>query len=503
MSGPMCAYADETIAAVATPAGVGAIAVVRMSGRLALDVAARVLVRRDALRPVERLRDSHRARIARIWDPETHQILDEVLVLPMLAPRSATGEDVVEIHCHGGPLVSDLILRALLRAGARAARPGEFTERAFLNGRIDLCQAEAVADLITARSEAGLDAARLQLEGRLSQTIASLRERIVEARALTEAYLDFSDEDLPESERAELLDAIASLRHDARELGSSYRRGRLAREGLRIALAGKPNVGKSSLLNTLLGRERALVSSVPGTTRDYLEEPLAIGQLGALLCDTAGLRCTVDPVEQAGVTRAAERIREADVILVVLDGSVALDADDRLALQPASGGPPRIVLRNKADLPAVWTWPEAESFFGIGSGRDEASREAECSDSAGRQSRLPAASRRDPVAASLDVSAKTGEGITELCRAIQSTILPAAETSCAERPSITRARHESALGRAVELLEGAERRIREWAELDLAAIDLRSATLALDALLGTIHEEEVLDAIFRRFCVGK
>ncbi|MFM7736006.1 MAG: tRNA modification GTPase, partial [Alphaproteobacteria bacterium] len=281
------AYVEDTIAAIATARGPGAVAIVRLSGPAAFELATRVCAATDGRAPD--LSESHRARLARVRDAGGRTV-DEVLLLPMRGPRSYTGEDVVEFQCHGGSLVPRLVLSCLLAAGAREARAGEFTQRAFLNGRMDLCQAEAVAALVEASSEPALEIARSQLDGRLSRVIAALRDRLLDARALVEAHLDFPEDDLPADASREIESTIEASLDEIRLLRRGFERARLAREGARVVLLGKPNVGKSSLLNSLLGRERALVSAEPGTTRDFLEEPLAIGPRGfrVLLVDTAG-----------------------------------------------------------------------------------------------------------------------------------------------------------------------------------------------------------------------
>ena len=460
----MPAYVEDTIVALATPPGVGAVAVVRLSGRAALDVAARVL-RRDphAAADVPPRLESHRARLAVFCEPASGRAIDQVLVLPMHGPRSFTGEDVVEIHCHGGTLITDLVLRTLLAAGARAARPGEFTERAFLNGKLDLCQAEAVADLVDASSDAGRVAAWHQLEGALSRKVLALRASILDLRALVEAYLDFPEDDLPPEAESEVAAGLAGTQQALAALAATFARGRLAREGIRVALAGKPNVGKSSLLNALLGRERALVSPEAGTTRDYLEEPAALGSLRILLCDTAGLRSGAGDVELAGIERTRNVIAMADVVVVVLDASAALDAEDHAVLE-ATAGKPRVLVRNKSDLVPVW--PNDGTI--------------------------------------IDVSALRGAGLEALGSAVAAAALPGAVLEPpAEAVVVTRARHHVALLAAAEALRRSELALESGQALEIVACELQAAIVELERLVGSSDVDDLLDRIFSRFCVGK
>lgn len=454
-------YVEDTIAAVATAPGTGAVAVLRVSGRDARAITTRVLrgPRGDQATPPF---DSHRATLAVLCEPDGGAAIDQVLVLPMLAPRSFTGEDVVEIHCHGSALITDHALRALLAAGARAARPGEFTERAFLNGKLDLCQAEAVADLIEASSEAGRAAAWQHLAGSLSRQVVALRDAILDARALVEAHLDFPEDDLPASVEQEITSGLDAVIARIAALGATFERGRLAREGIRVALVGKPNVGKSSLLNAILGRERALVSAEAGTTRDYLEEPAALGALRLLLCDTAGLRDDASTIERAGIERTRDVMATADVVVVVLDASRPLDAMDRAALA-ASEDRRRIVVRNKSDLASAWA--------------DDPS--------------MP------------KVSARTGVGLEALGEAI-ARVLPSSHPEPAGEPVVvTRARHHEALRAASAALDGARRALSSGLGLEIASCELQVALLELDRLVGASDVEDLLDRIFSRFCIGK
>ena len=456
----MPGYVEDTIAALATPPGTGAVAVLRVSGSDARAVAGRVLRRRGLDRPPAF--ESHRARVAVLVDPASRAPIDEVLVLPMLAPRSFTGEDVIEIHCHGSVLIADRGLRALLASGARAARPGEFTERAFLNGRLDLCQAEAVADLVEASSDAGRVAAWRQLEGALSRAIAALHEQLLDLRALVEAHLDFPEDDLPPEAEAEIAGGLDAGRRDVAGLVATFDRGRLAREGLRVVLLGKPNVGKSSLLNAILGRERALVSPQPGTTRDYLEEPAAVGDLRILLLDTAGVRPDPDAIERDGIRRTLDVAATADVVVVVLDRSRPLDDEDAAVLATATRRP-HVVVRNKADLPEAWA---AEDRM-------------------------------------LDVSARSGSGLSGLASRLRAA-LPGGHPEPDEEPVlVTRARHHEALVACAASAERARLALEARAGLELVACELQDGVLELERLLGRTDADELLDRIFRRFCIGK
>ena len=401
----------------------------------------------------------------RLVQPTDARMLDDVLVIPMLAPRSYTGEDVVEVHCHGGRIVSDLALCASLAAGARGARPGEFTERAYLNGRLDLCQAEAVADVVTARSEAAVHAARRQLDGELSARILDARGGILDARALTEAHLDFPEEDLPAGAEAELRARMGTILSDIERLAATYQRGRLVRDGVRLVLAGRPNVGKSSLMNALLGRDRALVSATAGTTRDYLEEPLALAGLPVLLCDTAGFREAEEDVERAGVDRTVAQLAEADVVLFVADGSEPLTAEDE-GLYRRVEGKTVIGVRNKADLEPAWTAPEGPWPLPF-----------------------------------VPVSALRGEGLEDLQGAIVARLPTTADDG--EGAVVTNARHYVCLRRGAEHVTRAGRLLAEQGELELVAAELQQASQALDEILGRSDIEDVLDRVFSRFCVGK
>ena len=319
----------DTIAAIATPLGVGGIGVVRLSGPDAVAVAQRVFVRPGGL-PLTRLQ-SHRAYHGFVVDAQGERI-DEALLCAMRQPHSYTREDVAEISCHGGVMIVQRVLETVLAQGARVAEPGEFTRRAFLNGRLDLTQAEAVIDLINARTQASHRAAINQLDGALSRHLRALREDLIQVSVYLEAGIDFPEEDLQLVSEAVLCERLQGVATRLEALSASFARGRLLRDGMAVAVVGRPNVGKSSLLNALLGRDRAIVSPQPGTTRDTIEEELSIDGVLVRLTDTAGLHTATDVIEQEGMRRARTAVERAELLIVVLDGSTALTADDLLVL---------------------------------------------------------------------------------------------------------------------------------------------------------------------------
>lgn len=457
----------DTIAAIATPPGVGGIGLIRVSGPEA-EVIARRLFR--PLRPLSSFL-SHHLYLGHIVAPETGDVLDEVLVSFLKAPRSFTGEDTLEISCHGGPLILRTVLDEVLRAGARPAERGEFTKRAFLNNRLDLAQAEAVLDVITARTHAGLSAAVARLRGKLSGRIEAIRSEIVDLLAGIEAAIDFSEDDgvtgTPESDLPRLQAAIDGLQ----ALAATYRQGRIYREGIGVVIAGRPNVGKSSLLNRLLGEKRAIVTSIPGTTRDFIEEALDIGGIPVRLTDTAGIRPPEDAIEREGIDLVWERLETADAVLVLLDGSAELTAEDRELLAKLREKPLLPVV-NKADLPQRL---EEGSLQEI----------------------LPETAPRP-----LRISAKYGDGIEALKQAICDTALTA---PLQEMPEVLIAHlhQKTALEKAAESLIRARDGLRGGLPPELAALEIREALDALGEITGRTTTEDVLERIFANFCIGK
>ena len=455
----------DTIAAIATPPGSGALSVLRVSGPEALRTAQAVLRPAGTLPP-------RRAVVAAARDRDGP--LDRVVAVFHPGPRSATGEDLVELTCHGSPYIQGRMLAALLEAGARTARPGEFTQRAFLNGRLDLAQAEAVCDLIRAGTGLAHRAALEQLEGGLSRAVAGLRRPILELLVRLEALLDHPEEDLPPWPAEESEAQLAGLAEPVARLADTFRSGRILRDGVRICIVGRTNAGKSSLLNALLGCERAIVCVEPGTTRDTIEEPCDLGGLPALLVDTAGLGHPSRGAADAESLRRTERaLAASDLALLVVDGSRPPTPEDeaaqlRVGAASAAAGRPVITVFNKADLPAQ--------------------------------------ARPDPGAGeACSVSALTGAGLDELRRLVLKRLSPDAGTPAEGGATVTAQRHHQALRRCAAQLREAAGAVRRqpgrWEEL--AARHLREALDALDEITGPAAPDEVLAGIFSRFCVGK
>jgi len=458
-------YTDVTIAAIATPPGAGGVGIVRVSGALVTRIANTVLARSHM---AERW-TSHHLYYGRVVDA-AGEVLDEGLGVVMRAPHSYTGEDVLELHCHGSPIVLRRVLARVLACGARLAEPGEFTKRAFLNGRLDLAQAEAVIDLIRARTDAGATQAARQLCGRLSAHVDALRTQLIRLKALLEAQIDFSEENV-EVGKDDLLSIVHECLEYVHKLSDTYVRGKLVRDGVRVAIIGKPNVGKSSLLNALLGEERAIVTPIPGTTRDTIEEVADFEGIPAVLSDTAGLRDAdrAGPVERVGMQRTAAKVAEAQILLTVLDASQPLDAEDQNALHAGSSAAQVIVL-NKIDLPMRMS-----------------------------ESDVCAITNGHPV---VRVSAKEGLGLEQLRRCVVAQV--ASGVAAANGGSvITNVRHADALTKAARSLELAKQSIHEQSSPELVAVDVQDAIDHADSITGSITSEDVLDRIFSEFCIGK
>ncbi len=456
----------DTIVAISTPFGVGGIGIVRISGPGAEKAAEHIFQPKT---PPERF-PSHRFFYGRVCDPRDNSVVDEALMVVMRAPSTYTREDVVEIHCHGGILPLRRVLELIVEEGVRPAEPGEFTRRAFLNGRIDLVQAEAVADIVEAKSGAALRFAQRQLEGGLSGPIREVQEALKEIRIEVEAWLDFPEEDLPEPDFVRMRGRIEEKMLAVRDLAATYADAHLYRDGVSLAIGGRPNVGKSTLLNVLVGRERAIVSPLPGTTRDYLEESVVLGGMPVRMIDTAGLRDDADEIEAQGVARARLQIETADLLLYVVDATgIESEPWGRIT---ELGSPERtLVVINKCDLLSA-------------------------SDLQERMGGLPSLPR-------VAVSALYRRGIEDLQDEILRQ-LRGDKVDLDSRAVVTNVRHRNALDRCFEALERAVAQISTRPlPGDLLAADLRHASRALGEILGETTSEEILEGIFNAFCVGK
>jgi len=448
---------EDTIYALATPPGQSAIALVRVSGPQAPALASAAFGRP---RPPPARRAARAAYRELSGEP-----LDEVVAVLYRAPRSYTGEDTLEISCHGSPLIVTRLLEDLARRGCRQAEPGEFTRRAFLNGRMDLTQAEAVMELIEARSDMALRAAGNQLRGAFGRQLEELKSGLLDTVAAIEAYIDFPEEDLPPDTRERHVQRIQELGEYAGRIASASRDAALLREGVKTLIAGPPNAGKSSLLNRLLGFERAIVSERPGATRDFLREPLSVGSYNIQIMDTAGLRDDAEGIEAEGARRSLELAEEADVVLLVLDGqaSPALPAPVIRKLDPDAC----LVLQNKADLGPPHPIPKA----------------------------LSAMPR-------LEISALTGEGVDRLKNSLVA-LIDRRFPQGGDDLILVNARHGTALAELRACLQAGLAKLREGAPPELVASDLRGALDAIGRILGRVDSEEVLDSLFASFCIGK
>jgi len=462
---------EDTIAAIATPIGEGGISVIRISGSNALAVADRLF---DGKR---RIRDmaSHTASFGNIIDPHNNRrVLDEVVAVVFRSPNSYTGEDIVEISCHGGMLVTKSILNVLFEAGVRHANPGEFTKRAFLNGRLDLSQAEAVADIIQARTERAHRSSLDQLKGKLSKEIDAIRNDILNFCSLIELELDFAEEDIELANRDDFANRAGKVLRRLQELIESFNVGKVYRDGIKVVIAGKPNAGKSLLLNTLLQENRAIVTDIPGTTRDTIEESLNIDGILFRIIDTAGLRETNDPVESEGVQRTLQQIERADLALMIIDYSLNMSDEDiryidsildkmnELDVDP-------LVVLNKIDI------TDGKQFVDTG-----------------KLLHYPF----------VKISAKTGEGVDVLKKQMVNLAThgkPYQEGSVL----VTNSRHRDALVRAKQSLELALASIKGEASGEFVSVDLRAALDALGEITGVVTTEDILNNIFSSFCIGK
>jgi len=447
---------EDTIAAVSTPAGRGGLGVVRISGREARRLAEAVLrfPRGGAWR-------SWRARMAELLDREGRP-LDQVIVTFFEAPRSYTAEDVVEISCHGSPVVLAHCLERLCAAGARLAEPGEFTLRAFLNGRIDLPQAEAVRDLIEARTLYQARVAAQQVSGSISRRITPIKQQLLELVALLEAGIDFAEDDVEVATSEEILSRLDPIRDALKRLAASFDYGRLVHSGITLAIVGKPNVGKSSLFNRLLEQDRAIVTDIPGTTRDLVSELASLEGIPVKFVDTAGVRAHGDPVEMLGIERTFRAMADADLTLVVVDLSSPLDAQDVDLIERAQRQGRFLLVGNKADL----------------------------------------VRRAEPAGDYVAVSALTGEGIDTLRRKVLEAVAPPGGLE-QEAGFITSIRHRQCLEEALAALDNARRAVESELPHEMVLVDLYGALSPVDALTGATTADDILNRIFSSFCIGK
>lgn len=454
-------YIQDTIAAIATPTGTGAIAVIRLSGDDAFTICDKIFKSPRAKKLCEA--KTHTALFGYIYDGET--LLDEVLCTVMRAPKSFTSENVVEISCHGGMFLTRRILDCLIKNGARLAQAGEFTKRAFLNGRLDMAQAEAVIDVINASSTSAASLALSHMQGGLSEKINELRDKITDIVAEIDAVSDFPEEDFEKITFEEIEERLLKSSAEIDKLIKTAERGKLITSGIDTVIAGKPNVGKSSLLNAILLSERAIVTDTPGTTRDVIEEAVSLGNVTLNIFDTAGIRETDDTIENLGIEKSKQYLSAAELVLFVVDAKAGLTEEDE-EIAALLEDKKVILVVNKTDV----------------DDRKNISFE-------------------DRSFESVEISAKTGEGISELLKKIED-MFELGEITKSDAPIITKAAHKQALERAKEFIDSAKAALGVLPD-DLISIDLRSAVQSLGEITGIAVSEEVVDRIFSKFCLGK
>lgn len=447
---------EDTIVALATPPGIGAISVIRVSGEKSIELVDQIFLGKNKL--IEVL--SHTIHYGKIMD-SSDELIDDVLVSVFKAPHSYTGENSIEISSHGSSLIVQKIIQRLIEVGGRLAEPGEFTKRAFLNGRIDLAQAEAVADIINSRTEASLRGARNQLDGLLSQKVNFLRNSLINTSSLIELELDFAEEDLEFVSFDQVLKQIDEIESEIDRLISTYSFGRIIKDGINVALVGKPNVGKSSLLNYLLKEKRAIVSEIPGTTRDIIREEVNIDGILFTLYDTAGIRITDDEIEKEGVNRSVETIKNADVVVFLNDAQKGISNKLFEKLKTLTDEKRIIIALNKIDL-------TPDSKF----------------------------------ACDIKISAKTGEGIDRLFSILKQKAL-GSETYSEKSAIVSNIRHFEALKKTKEFLQNARNSIQQKFSGEFIAVDLRNAESSLGEIIGRVTSDDILNNIFIKFCIGK
>lgn len=460
----MISAESDTIAAISTPLGEGGIGIVRLSGSEAITIASKIF---QSPKGVNLLKvKTHTIHYGFIIDPDTGEKIDEVLITVMRAPHTYTREDVVEINCHGGYITLKRILDIVLKQGVRLAEPGEFTKRAFLRGRIDLSQAESVIDLIRAKTEHAQKIALEHLSGKLSQKINELRDSLMRVCAHVEAYIDFPEEDIDGMTAGEILEEINRIKNEIKYLIEGYEEGKIYREGLTTAIVGKPNVGKSSLLNALLMKDRAIVTEIPGTTRDIIEEYVNIKGMPLKIVDTAGIREAHDLVEAEGIKRTLRAVELAELVLLVLDSSRPVNSLDEEIINKIMDKRVIVVI-NKKDIKS-------------------------------KEFQIPDSLKNKPI---IEISALTGEGIEELKELIFNTTITGRYAQ--EGVVVTKLRHKQALEKALQAIHNAVKSFRENEPLEITAMFLREGLSFLGQIVGVVTTEEILDLIFNEFCIGK
>ncbi len=462
-------YDQDIIAAIATAHGDGGIAVIRISGLGSHEIIEEIFVRNAKGSGVQEM-EPHHLYHGQISDNTSSTILDEVLCTVMKSPNSYTGEDMAEIHSHGGHLVPKKILDLLLRLGARPANPGEFTLRAYLNGKMDLAQAEAVTDVVNAQTSEGLKQAELQLEGVLSEKIGQYKDKIADILAEVEAQVDFPEEDIDPIVTNRLVEKTNELLVNISMLTSTYEEGRIIKNGVHTAIVGKPNAGKSSLLNQLLLKDRAIVSHIPGTTRDFIEETVDVRGIALKLTDTAGIRVTDDEIENIGVKLAKKKADEAELIIAVIDSSTELNSDDMEILKQIREKKAVLAL-NKSDIKPKTTKNDLKPYI------DE-----------------------DKIAVT---SAKLGTGIEELKDIVRDLLIRKTNKAESSEIVLTEMRHKLALEKSKDRLQAFLNSVDRSESPEFIALDLRLALDALGEITGEVTTEDILGRIFSKFCVGK
>ncbi|HHV28524.1 tRNA uridine-5-carboxymethylaminomethyl(34) synthesis GTPase MnmE [Acetivibrio mesophilus] len=458
-------YKEDTIAAISTPHGTGGVGIIRISGDKAFEIAQKIFQGKKDFKLIR----SHTINYGKIINPENGNILDEVLVSKMEKPKTFTREDVVEINCHGGLIVLKNILELCINQGARLAEPGEFTKRAFLNGRIDLSQAEAVIDLINSKTNESSKAAISQLEGKLSRKLKAARSKLIEFLAHIEVTVDYPEHDIEEITGQMIYKEIGEVKEKLYDIIKGFEKGRIIREGIDAVIIGRPNVGKSSLLNELSGKSRAIVTDIPGTTRDIIEEYININGIPMRIIDTAGIRETEDVVEKIGVEKTHRAIDEADLIIMMIDAKRGMDEEDNKILTML-GDKKLIILINKTDIVDENQINRIESLL------------------KGKKY--------------IKTSMKEGTGISELENAITELFVQG-EVNINEEVLLTNIRHKNLIDRAVSSIERAMDAIENSMTLDLVSIDVTDAADYLGQITGESVSEDVMHEIFSRFCLGK